>query len=49
MKTYIHDSKLQQNPLLVLPRDRLGLVIGNYPSTLKAKYALEKEKLDNYK
>ena len=43
------DLHTQQDPLLVLPCDHLGLVLGDYPSTLKAKYALEKEKRDNYR
>jgi hypothetical protein len=48
VKTYIHDTKLMQDPLLVLPEAFLSRVKGHYPQDLLAEKAVPKLVKENY-
>lgn len=48
VKTYIHDAKLQQAPLLVIPHKFCNRLTGHYPSTLKPRWHMSKQKQENY-
>jgi hypothetical protein len=48
VKTYIHDTKLMQDPVLVLPATFKSRVHGTYPSELFPRTELVKKRRDNY-
>jgi hypothetical protein len=48
VKTYIHDTKLMQDPVLVLPAAFKSRVNGKYPSELFPRTQLVKQRRDNY-
>jgi hypothetical protein len=48
VKTYIHDTKLMQDPVLVLPAAFKSRVNGIYPSELFPRTQLVKKRRDNY-